>query len=200
MANKPKNRSAHDKKRDRQRALREARKQATLTPLQRLKPPGKLYQEWITVGDQAKDLIVHPARYDDRLSDTAKDLADTFVRLGPRYGGVIPMAAVFLDEQIQKGVIHLAVPGDPDSYQEVSLAEMAAGMANPEINAEMRRMRPDAVDDTPVSDEGAAMSLHELHAHGYLIVDDDYVVHAAMPPKTPGGKWWLSGSGEEMPI
>ncbi|MDP9843282.1 hypothetical protein [Streptosporangium lutulentum] len=199
MASKPKkNRSARDKQLERQRAQRQARKLQSLSPLQRLQPPFKLYEEWFHVGDYAKDAIVHSARFDDRLDDTAKDLADAFVRLGPRYHGVVPKAAVFLDQQIQEGVIHMAVPGEPGSYQDVPLIEMAAGVSSPDTQEELRRLRPDEMpeDSMPMTDEGAAMALHELHALGYLIVDDDFVVNVAFPPKTPGGKWWLNGQAE----
>jgi len=203
VANKPKkNRSARDKRQDRQRAQRQARKLQSMTPLYHLQPPFKGYEEWYRVPDAANDTLVHPVRYDDRVSDGAKDLADTLVRLSPRYRGMVPLAAVFLDQQIQKGIVCIAITGKPERFREVPLAEMAADVSSPEFLEEMRKHMPEEeMPDGPLgmSDEGAAMAVHELHAQGYLVLDDDYVVNLAMPPKAPGGKWHLNGHDGGMP-
>ncbi len=41
--------------------------------------------------------------------------------------------------------------------------------------------------------DAAAWAIHELHIHGYLVMDDDHVLNLAVPPKTAGGRWLLNG-------
>ncbi len=100
MAKRPKkNPSARDKQRARERASREASKR--VHPLYDQSPPYEPHRERFSVPSVAGDLIEHPARHDDRLSAGAKDMADTLVKLGPRYDGLVPLAALHLDEQLR---------------------------------------------------------------------------------------------------
>jgi hypothetical protein len=141
-------------------------------------------------------MIEHPVRHDDSISGTAKDLMDALIKLGPRYHGIVPLAAVYLDQQISRGTVNIAITGHPDRYKEMPLAELAADMSNPEFINRMRTEHPDAglpEQASLMTDDAAAMSIHELHIHGVLVMDDDHVVNIAFPPKTPGGKWWLNG-------
>lgn len=190
-----KNRSARDKQRARERARREARQRQGSYPLQYLQPPFEPYKEWIRVPEQAKDMIEYPIRSDDLPSD-AVDFMDTLIKLGPRYHGIVPLAAVYLDDQISRGSVVIAVTGQPGQCREMPLAELAASVSSPEVLEEMRRDHPDAglpEEASLTTDDAAAMHLHELHTRGYLIMDDDHVINMAIPPKTPGGKWLLNG-------
>lgn len=58
-----------------------------------------------------------------------------------------------------------------------------------------RHMPEEKLPDGPVglSDEGAAMAVHALHAQGYLVLDNEYVVNLAIPPKTAHDSWRLNG-------
>jgi hypothetical protein len=145
-------------------------------------------------------MIEHPVRYDQRVSEDAKDLADRLVKLGPRYNGHVPMAAVYLDMQITTGAVKIAVTGKPGLYREVPLMELADQLSNPEARQEMRDRYPDAgLPDTDeiMTSDAAAWAIHELHINGYLVMDDQHVLNLAIPPKTPGAKWFLNGHEEE---
>jgi hypothetical protein len=192
-----KNRSARDKQRAREQARREA--QARKYPLHYLQPPYEPYQEWIRVPDDARDLIHHPVRYRDDVTEGAKDLADRVIKLGPRYHGLVPMAAIYLDMQIERGTIRLAVNGKPGYIRELSIAEMASDISNPAFADEMREKYPEADVPEPAgltTDDAAAWHIHELHTHGYLILDDERIVNLAVPPKKPGGAWILNGHAD----
>lgn len=199
VTNKPrKNRSSRDKQLARDRALREARLRKA-NPLYYLQPPFKGYQEWFRVPAHAKDFFEHPAIHDDRLDENAKILASTIAKLGPRYNNLLPMAAVYLDLQIADGVINLAVTGNPDKCSSLPLKELAANLSDPTIVERMRAEHPEAnlperfSETTLITDDAAAMSIHELHRNGFLILDDDNIVNLAKPPKKPGGSWYLNG-------
>lgn len=189
-----KNRSTRDKQLARQRARREAKRQEY--PLYRLQPPFEPYGEWIRVPGQARDMIEHPARRDDSLPDGAKDLMDTLVKLGPRYHGIVPIAAVHLDHQLRQGAVNVAVTGRPDRYHPIPLAELAAQVSDPECLDDMRRQYPDAglpEEVSLVTDDAAAWYVHEIHTHGLVVLDDDLLLNMAIPPKKPGGRWLLNG-------
>lgn len=189
-----KNRSARDRQLARDRARREARQEQGTYRLHYLQPPFKGYEEWIDVPDQAKEMFEHPARHDDRLTESAKDLADAIVKLGPRYQGRVPMAALYLDEQIREGTILIAVTGEPGVVREMPLLELAADLSNPQVQDDLHRQHPQLpVGSTTMTDDEAAWSLHELHVSAFLIMDDDNVVNMAIPPEKPGGRWWLNG-------
>jgi hypothetical protein len=188
-----KNRSNRDKQRARDRARRERRFQSY--PLYYLQPPFKPYQEWIRVPDEARNLAEYPAGYLDDLPDV-KDLADTLVKLGPRYHGMVPIAALHLEEQIREGSVAIAVTGRPGYCRQIPIAEIAADVSNPKFLEEMRRKYPEvALPETTrlMTDDAAAFTVHQLHAQGLLVMDDDLVLNLAIPPKRPGGKWILNG-------
>ena len=129
MSGRPKNRSARAQQLARERARRQARSRKY--PLLDFSPPFTPYSEWIHVPTSAKDMIEHPARYDDRVTDNAKDLADTLVKLGPRYHGHVPLAALYLDRQISEGTIRVAVTGRPGFHSEIPVTELADQLSTP---------------------------------------------------------------------
>jgi hypothetical protein len=202
MSNKPKkNRSARDKRVAHDRRRRNARRRED-HPLYYLQPPFEPYATWMRVPDSAKDIIEYPftPEADAQLGDGAKDLMNTMVKLGPRYKGAVPMAAFYLDKQIASGTIDLAVAGEPDHYRPVPLSVLAADISSQEHLDEMRRIYPGADLDPEahlVTDDACGWHLHELHFHGYLIVDDDHLIHMAVPPKEPDGEWQLSGHTDD---
>jgi hypothetical protein len=195
VANRPKkNRSARDKQLARERARRAARNRKY--PLYDHRPPFEPYSEWIHVPAGAEQLIEHPARYDERLPDDAKDMADTLVKLGPRYEGYVPLAALYLEDQISHGAVKIATTGRPGVSQTVPIAEIAAQVSDPD---ELRRMQEEYPEgDLPgeaqlMTDDAAALHIHWLHAKGMLVMDDDHILNLAMAPALPGGKWKLNG-------
>lgn len=196
MSNRPKkNRSARDKRLAQDRARRDSRRREEY-PLRYLMPPFDAYRQWVRVPESAKDVIEYPFPPEAELGDGARTLMNTMVKLGPRYKGFVPVAAFYLDQQIVSGTIDLAVTGAEGRYRPVPLADMAAGLSDPEHVEEMRRMYPEVDLDGEVqlvTDDACGWHLHELHIHGYLIVDDDHLINMAIPPKGPGGEWRLSG-------
>ncbi|CAL9667608.1 hypothetical protein SUDANB145_07241 (plasmid) [Streptomyces sp. enrichment culture] len=201
MASKPKkNRSARDKKLARQRSVRDVRKREE-NPLYYLQPPFEPYQEWIRVPRQASEAFEHPtARYDDRLGSEAKDLADTIVKLGPRYNYMVPMAAVYLDSMIAQGEVPIAVTGQPGYARPMPLKEIAAGVSTQENLDRMREQYPEAgLPETAelMTDDAAAFHLHQLHFHGYMILDNDHVLNLVVQRPERGKPWVLNGNLEE---
>lgn len=195
------NRSARDKQLARERARRQARQQEASYPLYKWQPPFKPYSEWFSVPDAAKNMIEHPARNDASLllDDDSKELLDTVVKLGPRYQGIVPMAAIYLDMQISEGTMLIAVTGRPGECRELTLAELAESISSPEFLQKMRSEHPGIglpEEASLVTDDAAAMKVHDLHIAGYLVLDDDNVINLAMPPKSPGGKWRLNGQAD----
>lgn len=197
MAGRPKkNRSARDKKMARQRTTRDVRKRED-NPLYYLQPPFKPYQEWIRVPRQAGEAFEHPtARYDERLGEEAKDLADTIVKLGPRYNYMVPMAAVYLDMMIASGEVPVAVTGQPGYVQPVPINELAAGVSRQENLDRLREQYPEAElaeKAELVTDDAAAYHLHQLHFHGLLVLDNDHVVNMVVEKPERGKPWVLNG-------
>lgn len=196
MAHRPKkNRSARDKKLAKQRSVRDYRKRED-HPLYYLQPPFKAYQEWVRVPRQAAEMFEHPVRYDDRLEDGAKDLMDTFVKLGPRYNYMVPMAAVYLDKILETGEVPVAVTGKPGYVQPVPLAEMAAAVSTQESLDRMREQYPEA--GLPekaelMTDDAAAFHLHHLHFYGLMILDDDHILNLVVERPERGKPWVLNG-------
>jgi hypothetical protein len=84
-------------------------------------------------------MIEHPVRHDLNILESAKDLADTLVKLGPRYEGNVPLAAVYLDQQISDGTLKIAVSGRPGQFREMPLAEMAAQLSTPSTMQDLRQ-------------------------------------------------------------
>jgi hypothetical protein len=196
MANRPKkNRSARDKKLAKQRALRDTRKRED-HPLYYLQPPFTAYEKWIQVPKQAGQAFEHPVRHDDRLDDGAKDLMDTFVKLGPRYNYLVPMAAVYLDRMLATGEVPVAVTGQPGYARPVPLKEMAASVSTQETLDQMREQHPEA--GLPekaqlMTDDAAAFHLHQLHFHGLMILDDDHILNLVVEKPERGKPWILNG-------
>lgn len=197
MASRPKkNRSSREKKLAKQRAVRDVRKRED-HPLHYLQPPFEPYQEWIRVPKQAGEAFEHPtARYDDRLDDGAKDLADTIVKLGPRYNYLVPMAAIYLDALIATGEVPIAVTGQPGYARPMPLKELAAGVSTQENLDRMREQFPDAgLPETAelMTDDAAAFSLHQLHFHGLLVMDNDHIMNMVVQKPERGKPWVLNG-------
>ncbi|MEU7295158.1 hypothetical protein AB0A76_18365 [Streptomyces exfoliatus] len=195
MANRPKkNKSARDKKIARQRSLSDARKREEY-PLYHLQPPFEPYQEWFNVPKQAADTIEHPARHDNALDEGAKDLLDTLVKLGPRYNGMVPMAAILLDRQMLSGTVAIAVTGRPGYVRDIPVAALAAEVSDPETLARWREEYPDAglpEETSLMTDDAAAWHIHSLHINGLMVMDDDGIMNlVAGDPRR--GKWVLNG-------
>lgn len=197
MANRPKkNRSTRDKKLAKQRAIRDGRKREE-HPLYYLQPPFNAYQEWIRVPRQAGEVFEHPtARYDDRLDEEAKDLADTLVKLGPRYNYMVPMAAVYLDSMLVSGEVPIAVTGKPGYANPMPLKDLAAAVSTQEDLDRMREQYPEAGLSEKaelITDDAAAFITHRLHFHGLLILDDDHIVNLVAQKPERGTPWVLNG-------
>lgn len=187
-----KNRSARDKRLARERTRRQARK--LTNPLFDQPPPFKPYREWYSVPSSVKDMIEHPARRDDRLSDGAKHMVDTLIKLSPQYKGQIPLAALYLEEQINEGKVYIA--DNPEECHEVRLDEFARSFSDPEFLRWTREEYPEA--DLPehtslVTDDAVAFMIHSFLAQGFLVMDDDHILNLATPPTAPGDKWVLNG-------
>lgn len=161
----PKNRSARQKRLAREHAAREAR-HAVQHPLQALNLPYHGYQEWIRVPDGVTGQIP------DDVSGDARALHAIVVRLAPVYGGQMPMAAVYLEQQIQRGSVLLGTAGGGVSA--VPVPDMAT------VYAETARLFPAGPQPGPdEEDADTGKLLHALHALGALVVDDDHVIRLA---------------------
>ncbi|HEX2743148.1 MAG TPA: hypothetical protein VHN16_01935, partial [Streptosporangiaceae bacterium] len=148
-------------------------------PLYDFMLPFEVYNDWIEVPRVFGDMITHPATHDETVLPEDRDFLNTVIKLGPRYHGRVPMAAVYLDGQIALGRVFLAVIGGDDEHycREVTLEEFAARMP-PEMG-----ITPDEI----------PMSLHRLHAQGWLVMDDKHVMHVTIPPKSGKGIWLIDG-------
>ncbi|MFE5614110.1 hypothetical protein [Streptomyces sp. NPDC056524] len=192
MANRPKkNKSARDKKVTRQRASSAAKRRDEY-PLYYVMPPFEHYKQWFQVPEHAADLIEYPIDVDD---EDAQDLLNRLVKLGPRYHGKVPMAAILLDQQLASGEIGLAVTGRPGYAVPMPIAELAATISSQEALDEWRYRYPDAglpEHASLTTDDAAAWHIHNLHAFGALVMDDDGVMNLVVEnPRR--GKWVLNG-------
>lgn len=146
-------------------------------------------------------MIEHPLARDPRISEGARELLDTLMRLGPRYRNSVPMAAVYLDQNITSGEIPLALPNQPGRITMVPLAELAAEASDPEYLRELRDRHPEVELPDPnsdparyrLTDDSAVMSIHELHLKGAILVDENGAVHFSRPPRALQGKWQIAG-------
>ncbi|MEU5111684.1 hypothetical protein AB0G64_09310 [Streptomyces longwoodensis] len=160
-----KNRSARQKQRARQDAARAARAAAGMCPLYGLNLPYSGYREWLTPIDGAQ-----------LPEDTPQDLADfskRLQRIAPLYGGTLPLAAFYLEQQISAGVLRLESTADPSVAFEVDLPDMATVLAE---------TAPLVGDDLPPGDvdEDTGELLHQLHALGALVLDDRHVLRLSV--------------------
>ncbi|WP_432032765.1 hypothetical protein [Streptomyces antibioticus] len=170
MGKNNKNRSARDKQRARQQAAREARREP-MYPLYDLHPPFGTYEMWTTVSEAAMERVGYPPHATDEESRRVWDIV---IKLARAYRMNVPTAAVMLESQIQGGFLYFAIDGDPEHFRRTPLAEVA-----PDNSA------PDMV-------QSASEALHELHRGGWLLVDDNGLVHRSVPPLRPGGHWTLN--------
>jgi hypothetical protein len=109
---------------------------------------------------------------------------------------MVPLAAIYLQERISSGVVHLALTAD--DYRPVDIAELAGEMSSPEKRAEVRARYPEA--DLPsspglVTPDAAAFHLHELHASGAVVLDDNHILNLAA---FVDGRWLLSGRDDSL--
>ncbi len=164
------------RKRQRQQATRPLRRPPWSTL-----PEGYPYRDIFQVTDQVHSAYVaHGIPDDPRLEEGAKDLMGTMTRLGPVYRGQVPIAAFFLDQHIRADRIPIFESGD-----QVWLTTRA------ELVAEGARFAS-AGEQAPTLDD-IGEHLHELHAAGWLVLDEVNVVRLAIPPEHRGGKWIIKG-------
>ncbi|WP_156773005.1 hypothetical protein [Nocardia sp. 852002-51101_SCH5132738] len=191
--NRPKkNRSNRGKRAQDRDAARMLRKY----PLLAFPPPFKTYENWFNVPDVAGEWFEYPSP-PGQLSDDAKQMMDTLIKLGPRYRNKVPEAALYLDQQVTAGIIPLAVPGDPESVNPLPVAQLAGELSDPEHWRQIREQFPDfdgsAEDPTANWADTMGLHMHELHSHGALVLDDNHRVHLARPPQTFRDRWLLHG-------
>lgn len=201
MSSRPKkSQTGRDKKQARDRAHQE--RLLRVHPARAVTPPFSSYDEWFSVPEEAAGMIEHPLARDPRLSEESREILGAVMRLGPRYRNMVPLAAVLLDQNFASGEIPLALPDKPGHVTMVPLAELAAEASDPQHLRELRERYPD-VGDLPdpdgepaslhVTDDSAAMHIHELHLKGALLVDENGAVHFARPPQKLHGKWQIAG-------
>lgn len=99
--------------------------------------------------------------------------------LGQYYGDRVPMAALYLEDQIQSGVVRLAVTGDPGAYRQMSISEFAADVTNVDLQAQVREASPGLIGEEAISltEQEAAAILHRFIADGMYLMDDDHCLH-----------------------
>lgn len=155
--------------RDKCAAKARARRQAAKPKLYTANIPFEPYQQWFHL-DRQVDLSGDPE---------AAALLDLVRPLGEYYGDRVPMAALYLEEQIQKGVVRLGITSSPGSYQEMPIAEFAADMSNLDLQAQVREMSPGFIGDDPIklTEQEAGGMLHQIVAKGIFLMDDDHCLH-----------------------
>lgn len=132
------------------------------SPLYTLRPPFRGYENWLTVTPAAEA----PGGALAGLSGEAVGLIDTVRRLAPLYEYSVPMAALTLERLISRGLLPVTSPETPDEVSLVPVADLVAICAADEV-----------LQGTP---EGLDAMLHELHAHGALVVVDDHVIRLSV--------------------
>ncbi|MFJ2514670.1 hypothetical protein ACIPEL_15250 [Streptomyces griseoviridis] len=163
MTRPAKNRSAREMRQRRERAARIGRATAARNaeiarnpdahPLMDMALPYRGYGRWCTPADNPPGNVP--------LTAAQQSVHAMIVQLAPLYGGRVPVAALYLEQQLRTGYVcfetgPLAVP-DLDTI----LA------AHPLPGGE-----PHAED----GDDDVAAMFHELHHRGLLYLDDDQVV------------------------
>ncbi|MFE3229822.1 hypothetical protein [Nocardia sp. NPDC059228] len=201
MSNRPKkNRSKQDKQRARARAQRREEARLRDHPLYGSPPPFHGYQDWFNVPAGAAELIDCPPV--PGLGGDEKDMLDALIKLGPRYEGLVPMAALFLDQQIRDGVLLFAITGDTERYRPVPLADFAAEVCDPAQAEQNMLDHPEwgELAAVPGGADAVVMYLHTLHSKGAFVLDDNHVINLALPPaRSPSGTWQFNGHpGEDL--
>ncbi|PWI16054.1 hypothetical protein DI272_19175 [Streptomyces sp. Act143] len=184
--------------RNKQLARQKARAQRELENLLRSAPPFAPYQEWITLPRKGQGFSEYPFTPEQAavIGQEAQDFLNRVMRLSPIYGGDMPMAALHLDMQITAGELLMAVTGEPDRVRPMPVAQLVENLSDQEFLDQLRAEHPEvglSEEATELSPETCAAKIHELHARGYLVLDDNHVVNLAVPPTSPGGRWLLNG-------
>ncbi|OBA50982.1 hypothetical protein A5789_28215 [Nocardia sp. 852002-51101_SCH5132738] len=163
-----------DKRRARDQARRDAKRDYVLRSDP---PPYEGYDEWYPVGE------MRDADGYDTLSVEDREFAEMMIALGPGYRGLVPAAAVALEEMIRQGTIRMAINGMPGRYREMPVAELAGLTAQQGGSSDEREI---------------AKVVHVMHTLGLIVVDDQEVVHLSLPPTHPetGGRWDIMGEYE----
>lgn len=195
MTKKPRNRSTRDKRVANARAQRQARASAERTLLHDLEPPFANYRDWYMVPKQFGEFPEYPFKDSFAHVDhdgTMGDTMDRLIKLGPIYGGKVPLAALLLDGMISSGFVPIAVTGRPGESNPVPVGELVAGASDREaLTARFPDLElpevPEAMADT------FALHTHSLHAIGALILDDEEIVNLVLEKPKRGGPWVLNG-------
>lgn len=166
------------KSKKRQRKNEKGRRRPTRSAgcvLHRSRPPFNHYDEWFSADDVAS--VTQRSTQEMECEDAG--VLETLISLGPIYEGVVPAAALKLHDQIDEGVIRLAIDGQPSLYTELSVAAVVGAL-----------VPVDTVDD-------AALHLHFMHANGLFVLDDTDIVNLALAPTLSAhGTWELNGHPE----
>ncbi|MGA5486675.1 hypothetical protein ACPCK1_02740 [Streptomyces pseudogriseolus] len=155
--------SARDRQRARQAAARVSRTAACSYPLFAHRPPYTGYGLWLTPTSDARDV--------EDLPENAATVLAMVQDLAPLYQDQVPTAALYLEQQIRAGVLHLAT--GHGAATSVPVPDMATVLA--ETAHYFSEEPPPAA-----AGEDVSRMLHELHALGALVVDDDNVIRLAV--------------------
>ncbi len=107
----------------------------------------------------------------DGLPAKAAEVLAMVQALAPLYQGELPLAALWLEQQIRAGVLRLAVDGG--GVKAVPLPDMATVLADT-----AHHFPGEPVPDADGDDVGQL--LHQLHAHAGIYLDDDRVIRLAV--------------------
>ncbi|MFC8438053.1 hypothetical protein [Streptomyces sp. DH20] len=151
--------SARDRRRARQAAARVSRTAACSYPLFAHRPPYTGYGLWLTPKSDARDVEDLPVAAATVLA-MVRDLA-------PLYQDQVPTAALYLEQQIRAGVLHVAT--GQGAVTSVPVPDMATVLAET-AHYFSEEPVPDGADG-----EDVGRMLHELHALGALVVDDNVI-------------------------
>jgi hypothetical protein len=145
-------------------ARKRVSKQKTLWDIQ---PGGSLYDEWVTVGDNAQERADAVAAHSG-LDDNTISIAAKVPYFAGHYGRHIPMlAALALDSLVESGSIFQLRDGGPDVPPSRDVREIPIEELIP----------PGPLEEG----QSARDCLHNLHACGLLIMENDAVVALGTP-------------------
>ncbi|MFE1949893.1 hypothetical protein ACFW9D_05425 [Streptomyces sp. NPDC059524] len=146
--------------------------------LKDLAPPGFGYDEWLRPAPGADLSSVN----DPRLSTESIELMRRVQRISTSYNGLVPVAAIHLDMLIDDGQLPIF---QGDSGNMIPIEEMAAAQGS-------------------TGTEAIREAIHNLHAHGALMVFQDeeheaiYVRMVAQRPEEPGDAWKFAGDPDAV--